>query len=77
VRISPINLRLKQYIMSKESNTAPGSKKKILFITPQPFLADRGSPLRVKSEIDSLLSLGYELDVLCFPFGNEYIPLLV
>jgi glycosyltransferase involved in cell wall biosynthesis len=72
VQISLLKLRLLQLIMGKESNTLPRNKKKILFITPQPFLADRGSPLRVKSEIDSLLSLGYEIDVLCFPFGNEY-----
>jgi glycosyltransferase involved in cell wall biosynthesis len=45
--------------------------KRILFITPQPFLADRGSPLRVKSEIESLCSLGYELDILCFPYGKN------
>jgi glycosyltransferase involved in cell wall biosynthesis len=45
--------------------------RRILFITPQPFLADRGSPLRVKSEVESLSALGYEIDVLCFPYGKE------
>jgi len=52
---------------------SPVSKlnKRVLFITPQPFLANRGSPLRVKSEVEALLSLGYELDVLCLPFGDD------
>ncbi|HMO19279.1 MAG TPA: glycosyltransferase [Oligoflexia bacterium] len=52
--------------MSEKANT------RVLFITPQPFLANRGSPLRVKSEIEALLTLGYEVDVLCFPFGTEW-----
>lgn len=57
--------------MSNTSKTDSDSKR-VLFITPQPFLADRGSPLRVKSEIESLSALGYEIDVLCFPYGTEY-----
>jgi len=43
---------------------------KILFISPQPFMADRGSPLRVKSTLIALHELGYEIDLLAFPLGE-------
>ncbi len=58
--------------MKNKNGRINSSSKKILFITPQPFLADRGSPLRVKSEIESLSALGYELDILCLPFGKDF-----
>jgi len=46
--------------------------KRVLFITPQPFLANRGSPLRVRSEVEALLTLGYQVDVLCLPYGTDW-----
>lgn len=45
--------------------------KKILVITPQPFFQPRGSPLRVKHDVEALTELGYDVDVLAFPFGED------
>jgi len=44
---------------------------KILFISPQPFMADRGSPLRVSRTLESLVRLGFEIDFLCYPLGKD------
>lgn len=53
----------------KPSNGLP--VKKILFLAPQPFMAHRGSPFRVRATLKALVSLGYSIDLLCFPFGEE------
>jgi len=42
-----------------------------LFISPQPFFAARGSPIRVRSEAQALAELGFEVDLLVFPFGQN------
>ncbi len=47
----------------------------MLLISPQPFFAARGSPIRVRSEAQALAELGFEVDLLAFPFGqNVKIP---
>jgi glycosyltransferase involved in cell wall biosynthesis len=43
----------------------------ILFITPQPFLQWRGSPIRVKLDVEALTELGYKIDLLAFPIGED------
>ncbi|MBP9837466.1 MAG: glycosyltransferase [Proteobacteria bacterium] len=45
--------------------------KRILFITPQPFFTERGSPYRVRTELEALVSSGYEVDLLSYPFGRD------
>ncbi|MDA0578448.1 MAG: hypothetical protein O3B24_10165, partial [Verrucomicrobia bacterium] len=51
--------------------TDPQQKsKRVLFIAPQPFLEWRGSPLRVSFNLRALTELGYEVDLLTFPFGD-------
>lgn len=45
-------------------------KHKILFITSQPFIQWRGSPLRVWHDVRTLGELGYEVDLLTLPFGE-------
>lgn len=45
-------------------------KQKILFITSQPFIQWRGSPLRVWHDVRTLGELGYEVDLLTLPFGE-------
>ena len=45
--------------------------KRVLFITPQPFFARRGSPFRVRATVNALSELGYEVDLLALPFGTE------
>lgn len=47
------------------------STKKILFLTPQPFFASRGSPFRVRETVTALTKLGYEVDLLAYPFGDD------
>lgn len=46
------------------------SRKRILFISPQPYFQWRGSPIRVSFNMLALFELGYEVDLLCLPFGE-------
>jgi len=50
--------------------TAP--PKRVLFISPQPFFQWRGSPIRVSFNLLALSELGYEVDLLTLPFGEDY-----
>lgn len=45
--------------------------KRILFISPQPFFQWRGSPIRVKFVLQSFSELGYQVDLLTLPFGED------
>jgi glycosyltransferase involved in cell wall biosynthesis len=47
------------------------AKKRVLFITPQPFFQWRGSPIRVAFDVRALAELGYEVDLLCLPVGMD------
>ena len=44
--------------------------RRVLVVTPQPFYEDRGTPIAVGLAARALSELGYELDVLSFPFGR-------
>ncbi|MEA3292173.1 MAG: hypothetical protein U9Q71_07735 [Pseudomonadota bacterium] len=49
--------------------------QRILFISPQPFFQWRGSPIRVRFVLQALSDLGYQIDLLTLPFGeDEEIP---
>ncbi len=45
--------------------------KKILMISPQPFFQWRGSPIRVGFNLLALTKLGYEVDLLTLPVGED------
>jgi len=45
--------------------------RRILFISPQPFFQWRGSPIRVGFNMLALSQLGYEVDLLVLPFGED------
>jgi len=45
--------------------------KRILFITPQPWFQWRGSPIRVGFNVHALSELGYDVDLLTLPFGED------
>ena len=45
--------------------------KRILFISPQPFFQWRGSPIRVKFVLQAFSELGYQVDLLTLPFGEN------
>jgi glycosyltransferase involved in cell wall biosynthesis len=47
---------------------------KILFLAPQPFFVDRGTPIAVRAAVQALASLGYEIDLLTY-FGGRDIDL--
>jgi glycosyltransferase involved in cell wall biosynthesis len=44
---------------------------KILMIAPQPFYAERGTPMNVKLMCQVLGSAGYQIDLLVFPTGTD------
>ena len=46
-------------------------KEKILLISPQPFFQWRGSPIRVAFNALALAELGYDVDLLTLPIGEE------
>lgn len=43
----------------------------VLFIAPQPFFEGRGSPIRVRSDVQALGELGYRVDLLTLPLGED------
>lgn len=44
---------------------------RILIISPQPFFQWRGSPIRVKFILQAFSDLGYQVDLLTLPFGED------
>ncbi|WFB37305.1 glycosyltransferase [Kiritimatiellota bacterium B12222] len=46
-------------------------KPRVLFLSPQPFFQWRGSPIRVQHNLRALSQLGYDVDLLTLPFGED------
>ncbi len=46
-------------------------KPRVLFICPQPFFEWRGSPIRVKANVTALSDLGFDVDLLTLPIGDD------
>ncbi|MBP7831082.1 MAG: glycosyltransferase [Kiritimatiellae bacterium] len=47
----------------------------ILFIAPQPFFRERGTPIRVRHQLEEIGRLGHRVDLVCYPFGEPiHIP---
>ncbi len=46
-------------------------RMRILFLAPQPFLEDRGTPLRARNVLRVLTEAGHHVDLLCYPFGRD------
>ncbi len=44
---------------------------RVLFISPQPFFQWRGSPIRVAFNVQALRELGFDVDLLTLPIGEE------
>ncbi len=44
---------------------------RVLLISPQPFFQWRGSPLRVRFNVQALAELGYDVDLLAMPVGDD------
>ena len=49
----------------------PEQNMKILYLAPQPFFRERGTPLRTRTIITALTEAGHDVDLLCLPFGQE------
>lgn len=45
---------------------------KILFLAPQPFYCERGTPMRARNILRAHSDAGHEVDVLCYPFGEDF-----
>ena len=45
--------------------------RRVLLISPQPFFQWRGSPLRVRFNVQALAELGYAVDLLAMPVGED------
>lgn len=44
---------------------------KILFIAPQPYFRERGTPIRARHILIALSMIGCEIDLLTYPFGRD------
>jgi glycosyltransferase involved in cell wall biosynthesis len=44
---------------------------KILFLAPQPFFRARGTPINVRNVITALGEAGHQVDLLCYPWGED------
>ena len=52
-----------------------GRSRRVLVVTPQPFYQDRGTPIALVNTCRALGQLGYEVDLLAFPIGQDtFIP---
>lgn len=49
------------------------TSRRILIVTPQPFYQDRGTPIALAHTCRALGQLGYEVDLLAFPIGQEML----
>lgn len=44
---------------------------KILMVSPQPFFRVRGTPINIRNVLKALSDAGHEVDLLCYPFGED------
>ncbi len=45
---------------------------KILYLAPQPFFTERGTPIRTRNIIAGLIEGGHSVDLLCYPMGASW-----
>lgn len=48
-----------------------GNARRILMISPEPFMEPRGTPFSVYNRAKALLSLGYQVDLVTYPMGEN------
>lgn len=56
---------------SARTDVTSGLSRRILVATPQPFYQDRGTPIALAHTCRALGQLGYEVDLLAFPIGQD------
>lgn len=47
------------------------TSRRVLVVTPQPFYQDRGTPIALAHTCRALAELGFEVDLLAFPIGQD------
>ena len=58
-------------VTSASSAGSQQSRPRILFLAPQPFFTNRGTPLRVLATARALVELGAEVDLLVYSIGES------
>jgi glycosyltransferase involved in cell wall biosynthesis len=53
------------------SEVARVAGRRILVVAPQPFYQDRGTPIALRQVLEALSQLGYGVDLLTFPQGED------
>jgi glycosyltransferase involved in cell wall biosynthesis len=56
---------------SSDSSVAEPLRLRVLFVAPQPFYEDRGTPIAVRQVLQALGQLGYAVDLLTYPVGSD------
>jgi glycosyltransferase involved in cell wall biosynthesis len=56
---------------SSERTVAEPLRRRVLFVAPQPFYEDRGTPIAVRQVLQALGQLGYAVDLLTYPVGSD------
>ena len=56
---------------SSASSVAEPLRPRVLFVAPQPFYEDRGTPIAVRQVLEALGQLGYAVDLLTYPVGSD------
>jgi glycosyltransferase involved in cell wall biosynthesis len=56
---------------SPEGTAAEPQGPRVLFVAPQPFYEDRGTPIAVRQVLQALGQLGYSVDLLTYPVGSD------
>lgn len=46
-------------------------RARVLVVAPEPFYEDRGTPIAVRCVIEALVELGYRVDLLTYPVGED------
>jgi glycosyltransferase involved in cell wall biosynthesis len=59
------------WLNGKIRNLRTDTDMHILFIAPQPFYEDRGTPIAIYDTIVALTELGFEVDLATFPLGSD------
>lgn len=60
---------IREQVQVEESQ--PTKRKQVLFLAPQPFFANRGTPFNVRAMLETLSAEGYKVDLLAYPFGED------
>jgi glycosyltransferase involved in cell wall biosynthesis len=56
---------------SEGRTTSEGRRAPVLLVAPQPFFEPRGAPIKVRFVAQALADLGFQVDLLTLPFGED------